>query len=73
VLQKRVVVSEASFLDTKHPLHRFIVFAPYERLVKCVQRAVKHLSELQAKLYSNKKHDLLLQNIQEHAQKINAA
>lgn len=64
VLNKMVVVSETSLLPMSHPLHKFIVFAPHERLGRCVKRAVQKYDELFTKLYvNNPAHDTLLADI----------
>jgi len=70
VLRKQIVVSETSLFDKQHPLAKFIIFAPYERLDACVRNAIRHKEKLYAKLYDNNPHwDSLLDDIKQFAQR----
>ncbi len=61
VLNQMIVVSEESKFDQNHPLHKFIIFAPYQDLAKVVAHTLTNYEAIFKKMFITNEHFANLQ------------
>lgn len=71
LLNKIIVVSEISILDTAHPIYPFIVFVPIEEIPAKVADILANYDTYYNQLFSNREFNELEQHIKEYCSKVN--